>query len=493
MCSLILFTFLGFQNSNGQSYSLQMYHKYSHEVKEWMTWRHGLDTDGWPVEGSNEYYKALYHHDSARHGRKLADYASLTFLEGNETINIAQLGYLFYTWVQVGTPNVTLLVALDTGSDLFWVPCDCQACAPTSAASNGLGINLQTYSPSASQTSKSVACSNTLCQLQNQCSKSSDQCPYSVTYLSANTSTAGTLVEDILYLTPGDGSQNETVLKAPITFGCGSVQTGLFLQGAAPDGLLGLGIENISVPTFLYNSGLISNSFSMCFPYNSSVGRFTFGDKGSSDQKETPFIDPTSTVYYVRVEEFYVGNATVKTEFQAIFDTGTSFTVLADPVYKNLTSNYDLQTHDSPLAVDNSSIPFEFCYKLSNSQSINQGPNISFNFNGGNNFSVIQPLLFLRDVNEKLLGYCLAVLHDASITIIGQNFMTGYQLVFDREQLKLGWKEANCYDLNYSNGSSSPPSKLSVSHRNDATHLSLSFLHIALSFLFSITIVTILF
>jgi hypothetical protein len=71
---------------------------------------------------------------------------------------------------------------------------------------------------------------------------------------------------------------------------CGKVQTGSFLQGAAPDGLLGLGIEPISVPTFLYNSGLVSNSFSMCFPYNSSVGRFTFGDKGSSDQKETPFI-----------------------------------------------------------------------------------------------------------------------------------------------------------------------------------------------------------
>jgi hypothetical protein len=494
ICSLILFTYLGVQNSNGQSYSLQMYHKYSHEVKEWMTWRHELDTDGWPVEGSNEYYKALYHHDSVRRGRKLADYPSLTFLEGNKTIKFAQLGYLFYAWVQVGTPNVTLLVALDTGSDLFWVPCDCRACAPTSAASNGLGINLQTYSPSASQTSKSVACSNTLCQLQNQCSKSSDQCPYNVTYVSADTSTAGTLVEDILYLTPGDGSQNGTVVKAPITFGCGNVQTGSLLQGAAaPDGLLGLGVGSISVPTFLYNSGLVSNSFSMCFPYNSNVGRFTFGDQGSSDQKETPFIiDQTLPTYSVGVEEFYVGNANVKTDFQAIFDTGTSFTYLADPVYKSLTSNYDLQTSDSPSAVDNSNIPFEFCYKFSNSQSINQGPNISFNFNGGNNFSVLQPLVFLYK-KGKLQGYCLAVLHDASITIIGQNLMKGYQLVFNREKLKMGWKEANCYDLKYSNSSTSSTSKLYTPHANDATHLRLYFIYIALSFLFSITVIAFLF
>jgi len=257
-------------------------------------------------------------------------------------------------------------------------------------------------------------------------------------------------------------------------------------------------------------------------PYNSSVGRLTFGDKGSSDQKETPFIiDQTHPTYYIGAKEFYVGNALVKTEFQAIFDTGTSFTHLADPVYKSFTSNYQLQTRDSPWAVDQSSIPFEFCYKTSNSQSINRGPNISFNFNGGNNFSVIQPMLFLQDVTGKLLGYCLGVLHSPNITIIGQNFMTGYRLVFDREQLKLGWMEANCYDLKYSNistSTSSPvgdnpstssinsstnsPPKLYISpnalpvnpnvNSNDAIHLSLYFSHIPPSFSLVITIITIL-
>jgi len=539
ICHILLFIYIGFPYSNGQSYNLQMYHKFSHEVKEWMTWRHGLDTDDWPVEGSNEYYKALCHHDSARHGRKLADYPSLTFLAGNMTNSFSQLGFLFYTMVQVGTPNVTLLVALDTGSDLFWVPCDCQECAPTSAPYYGLDINLQTYlqtySPSASQTSKPVTCDNTLCDLQNKCSKSSDQCPYNVAYVSANTSTSGTLVEDILYLIPGNGSLNGTVVKAPITFGCGKVQTGSFLQGAAPYGLLGLGIEPISVPNILYKSGFVSNSFSMCFPQNSTVGRFTFGDKGSSDQKETPFIiDKQHPTYYLGVKEFYVGNALVKAEFQALFDTGTSFTYLADSVYKSLTSNYHMQTQDSPLAFDDSNIPFEFCYKFSNSQSINQGPNISFNFNGGNNFSAIQPFVFIGDTTGKLVGYCLAVLHSSTITIIGQNFMAGYQLVFDRERLKLGWKEANCDDLEYSSSTASAPSSLTPlqsplasssvagspnkSYTNnstgsppkhsispdalpanpnaitdDATHLSSFFLHIALSFIVTITILTVLF
>lgn len=40
---------------------------------------------------------------------------------------------LHYTWVDIGTPNVSFLVALDAGSDLLWVPCDCIECAPLSA------------------------------------------------------------------------------------------------------------------------------------------------------------------------------------------------------------------------------------------------------------------------------------------------------------------------------------------------------------------------
>lgn len=41
---------------------------------------------------------------------------------------------LHYTWIDIGTPNVSFLVALDVGSDLLWVPCDCIQCAPLSAS-----------------------------------------------------------------------------------------------------------------------------------------------------------------------------------------------------------------------------------------------------------------------------------------------------------------------------------------------------------------------
>ena len=65
------------------------------------------------------------------------------------------------------------------------------------------------------------------------------------------------------------------------------------MEGAAPNGLLGLGLDPISVPSTLATEGLGPNSFSMCFGAD-GVGRISFGDNGSSNQSETPFtIEPS--------------------------------------------------------------------------------------------------------------------------------------------------------------------------------------------------------
>ncbi|MBA0592291.1 hypothetical protein Gorai_009274 [Gossypium raimondii] len=36
---------------------------------------------------------------------------------------------------------------------------------------------------------------------------------------------------------------------------------------------------------------------------------------------------------------------------------------------------------------------------------------------------------------------------EGDVGTIGQNFMTGYRMVFDREKMKLGWSPSNCQDL----------------------------------------------
>ena len=60
------------------------------------------------------------------------------------------------------------------------------------------------------------------------------------------------------------------------------------MNGGAPNGLLGLGLDSVSVPSILARENIAADSFSMCFA-DDGTGRITFGDKGSSDQGETPF------------------------------------------------------------------------------------------------------------------------------------------------------------------------------------------------------------
>lgn len=74
-------------------------------------------------------------------------------------------------------------------------------------------------------------------------------------------------------------------------YSCGMKQSGGYLEGVAPDGLMGLGLGEISVPSYLARTGLVRNSLSVCFDEDDSgSGRIFFGDQGPADQQSTPFL-----------------------------------------------------------------------------------------------------------------------------------------------------------------------------------------------------------
>lgn len=73
------------------------------------------------------------------------------------------------------------------------------------------------YDPKGSSTSKRVSCNNSLCAHRNRCLGRFNNCPYMVSYVSAETSTSGILVEDVLHLTTEDS--HHEIVDAYITFG----------------------------------------------------------------------------------------------------------------------------------------------------------------------------------------------------------------------------------------------------------------------------------
>ncbi|PKI76365.1 hypothetical protein CRG98_003287 [Punica granatum] len=306
--------------------------------------------------------------------------------------------------------------------------------------------DLNEYSPSSSSTSEHLPCSHQLCELGPNCKSPKESCPYTVNYYSENTSTSGLLVQDVLHLSSGSNGGSNHSVKAPIILGCGMKQSGGYLDGVAPDGLIGLGIGEISVPSILAKAGLVRNSFSMCFDEDDS-GRIFFGDQGPVSQKNTPFLPLNGKyeTYIVGVEACCIGNSCLKqSDFNALVDSGASFTFLPNAVYERIADEFDRRVNATRASSEG--YPWKYCYKSSMKEKP-KVPSLTLVFPLNNTFVVHDPVFLIYGM-EGVAAFCLAIQPaDGDIGTIGHNFMTGYRMVFDRENLKLGWSHSNCQGL----------------------------------------------
>ncbi|KAK6150456.1 hypothetical protein DH2020_015388 [Rehmannia glutinosa] len=470
-------------------YSARLVHRFSDEAKAHPGVRvleNGAEVAGgvgfWPQRRSLEYYRRLLSSDVQRQTLKLnPQFQFLYPYEGSATLPLGNdFGWLHYMWIDIGTPKASFLVALDAGSDLFWVPCDCVQCAPLSASyysslfnqdeefmkSSYYGVytsvlcslvfgasimqdkDLNEYNPSSSSTSKPLSCSHQLCDLGPNCPNPKQQCPYTINYYSDDTSTSGVLVEDVLHLVPGHSDVSNKSVGAPVIIGCGSKQTGGYLSGVAPDGLLGLGLGEISVPSFLAKEGYIRNSFSLCFNEDDS-GRLFFGNQGVAGQQTTPFLplNGKNLTYIVGVDACCIGSTCLDhTNFEMLVDSGTSFTFLPDQIYERVVDEFDKQVNASKSSFEG--YPWQYCYK-SSSHEVRQTPSLTLKFATAKSFVVSDPVFVIYGT-QGAVGFCLAIQPtDGNIGTIGQNFMTGYQIVFDRENFKLGWSRSNLCSFAY--------------------------------------------
>ncbi|EYU37089.1 hypothetical protein MIMGU_mgv1a024952mg, partial [Erythranthe guttata] len=224
---------------------------------------------------------------------------------------------------------------------------------------------------------------------------------------------------------------------------CGKNQTGYFLEsGGGINGIFGLGMDSISVPSILANKGVTANSFSMCFAAEGSSGRIGFGDKGSPLQKTTPFnLQKSNPTYNITVTKIAVGNNVTDLRFTANFNSGTAITRLTDPAYSFITNNFNSRITEKPYHYSFDFV-LHYCYALSANQDSYTTPNLTFTMKGGSQFNVTVPTIQFEEDDGSV--FCLALIKSEGINVIGQNFMTGYRIVFDREEMLLGWKESDC-------------------------------------------------
>ncbi|KAK2659651.1 hypothetical protein Ddye_006184 [Dipteronia dyeriana] len=448
---LLLGLFTLEEGSVALTFSLKLVHRFSNEAKErWMS-RSGEVSlvDSWPEKNSVEYLELLLSNDLKRNRIDVESQTQLLFpSEGSQTLFFGnQFYWLHYTWIDIGTPNVSFLVALDAGSNLLWVPCQCIQCAPMSATYYpSLDRELSEYDPSLSRSSKNLSCSHQLCKSQANCKTLNDPCPYIAEYSTEDTSSSGYLVEDILHLASVSKHASKSSVQASVVFGCGRKQSGTYLDGAAPDGLMGLGPGDNSVPSLLAEAGLIKNSFSICFDDNAS-GRILFGDQGLASQQSTPFlpIGEKYEAYFVGVESYCVGSSCLQQSgFQAMVDSGASFTYLPTDIYNKVVTEFDKHVSAQRVSLQGNS--WKYCYNASSKELLNV-PSMRLIFSSNQSFITPNHIYTFPD-EQGFTTFCLTVMSvDGDYGVIGQNFMIGHHMVFDRVNLTLGWSNSNCEDL----------------------------------------------
>ena len=78
---------------------------------------------------------------------------------------------------------------------------------------------LQPYNPSTSNTSKQITCGSSLCYSLTSCANESDDCGYTLEYLSDNTSSSGVLFEDVIHLASTTTGNHGGSIEFPFVFG----------------------------------------------------------------------------------------------------------------------------------------------------------------------------------------------------------------------------------------------------------------------------------
>eukprot|EP00850_Spirogloea_muscicola_P017339 SM000148S01016 [mRNA] locus=s148:97638:105135:+ [translate_table: standard] len=352
----------------------------------------------------------------------------------------------YYTKMRIGTPPQEVIMFLDTGSDLPWVQClPCSKCYIQSGP---------IFDPARSASFQNVSCAAPACAVAGfnstaACATSNSstrRCPYAVLYGDGSNST-GFLSQDTMSFVPSATTASPLQLRNVI-FGCGHAQAGGFVLTG---GLLGLGRASSSLPSQLEDQ--LGECFSTCLSESQLgsplSGHLEFGGVSiltrAANLTYTRLL-PDPHFYVVKAEGLLLGGQLLDIslstwEAPTAFDTGTTYSLLVGPAYAALVQAMDRNHTRAPVSGG-------VCYEILGNTSMqadldNYFPALTFRFDGPSDF-IMSPRSYLLRVAPQIA--CLGVL-PGGFNLIGNLAQQNVLLVYDRQNLRLGWTSTNCSSL----------------------------------------------
>jgi len=335
----------------------------------------------------------------------------------------------YYTYLWVGNPPLQQSLLLDTGSRFTAVTCtDCSTCKP----------HLDPfYNLNNSETSQLVEClNNPFC---NSCRN--NRCEYTRGYAEGS-HIEGFMVEDQVSI------DNNPFVK--LKFGCNTRETNLF-QSQKPNGILGLAWSAGGVQTVIdaYSSQLgTKDIFSLCF--DTQGGYLTLGGVETKYHFENiKWFDIIDEHYYAfELDYIGFGNASLSnSEVLALVDSGSTYSYIEKNLYSQLMQ--ELHTHckqkgNCKGSRYKSKYQPHTCYRFYQSRGLfefyKSFPKLVFK--AANKEFTWDPQYYLSNIGDQV--YCVGIYPQNEGVVLGANFMRGKEVIFDREQAKIGLVNSNC-------------------------------------------------
>ena len=364
--------------------------------------------------------------------------------------NSHDLNY-YYTYLYLGSPPKKQSYILDTGSSITTSPCS--LCTTCGKHQNGL------YQISNDQI---IKCSNNFCSYVNSKCSLNSQCSFSISY-SEGSSISGVYIKELINF--GDDYENKNSFEFPI--GCTNRETHLFLTQLA-DGIMGLQNNDKSFISILRKLNQINyNIFSLCFAQNG--GFFSIGEiSDKSHLNNITYIKiPNESFYKVNLKFIQIGEKIIEVngekqyiKYNSIIDSGTTISYFPKFFFEQVNQfvkEYCNETQRGNCGKIRYDSELGNCFSFNNNNELefvldNIMPNITFKLEGFDFIWEPRNYYFNNSYND-IYEFCLGFSSSGSKFTFGSTWMRGYDIIFDRDKLRLGFAKANCnyYGNGYNN------------------------------------------
>lgn len=354
-----------------------------------------------------------------------------------------------FAYLYVGTPSQRQSVIIDTGSYKYQDICHyniehifvgshytafpCVGCSQCGQHTD------EYFDYKNSSTAKLLDCNNNPCVISQSYSEGSSWKAIQV----EDKVWVGGLTADLV----PDGAN----FSINFAFGCQTSETGLFRTQLA-DGIMGLSMADDTLPYKLVANGITeSKVFSLCFRLGGGI--MTIGGVDQRIHSKPGILYAkllkssgwyTVNLLGVQLQD-QVGKETKSIDFDpknwnnekgCIIDSGTTDSYLPQAVASQFSSIFN----------ELAGVPFTQANVALTAQQLSRLPNILYTFEGTDDqpFTIVMPWTsYVDSVGGGKYAFRI-YLTEPTGTVLGANFMNGYNIIFDPDNLKVGFAKSNC-------------------------------------------------